>query len=61
MRDDFAGDAEVLFERLGLPTQYVGPVVDEALIFDQPGPTSSRREVGRLDGPMAVRNRVLRV
>ena len=62
MRGDLAGDRHVLGQRLRLVGQDVGPVVDEALVLDEPGrPLRAARKVRRLDRAPAVRDRVRRV
>ena len=65
MRDDVAGDRGVLCQRLGLPSQNVWPILDKSLVLEQPGGPARaaliRRIVGWLDGPLSVRDRVLRI
>ena len=42
MRDDVAGDGDVFRKRIGFPRQSVWAMLDETLVFDEPGvPTAS--------------------
>ncbi len=57
MRFDPAGDGQVLGQRGALPAQDVGPVVHEALVFDEPSrPARPARKVGGREGAMAIRH-----
>ena len=60
-REDLARDGHVRAERLGLPAEHVGPVVDEALVLGQPGEPAGVVRVGHLDRPPPVGHRARRV
>src|SRR5262245_52857937 len=61
MRGDVAGDRDVVFQRLGLPAYDVGPALQKPLIVGEPARPRRALSVRRLDGALAVWNRVGRI
>ena len=62
MRRDIAGDGDVFRQDIAFPAEHVGPVIDKALILELPDrPVRSAGEIGRLNGPLAIRDRVVRI
>ena len=53
-----SGERDVFVERVGLPRQDVGALIDEALVLDKPGePTAGMiLRIGPVDRTVAIRN-----
>src|SRR5262249_4649834 len=61
MRDYVPADSQIFIENICLPRQHVIPSFEKSLILHQPGVPGRSSSIGRLDGSLAIRNRIGRI